>query len=149
MAAPIPLAVWELCRQPMDSSATEHAPPIRHRTKSRSRSPILQPFNSSLRRSVILGHSIETTQPRTPTPPPERSLLIPTWPLPASPSYRAIEHYLKSIGARRFELPTPCSRSRCATKLRYAPSLLDLAKTSKVYCPISWSKMQPLVFSSS
>ena len=27
----------------------------------------------------------------------------------------------KQIGARRFELPTSCSRSRRATKLRYAP----------------------------
>ena len=26
------------------------------------------------------------------------------------------------VGARRFELPTPCSRSRCATRLRYAPT---------------------------
>src|SRR6185369_5211628 len=32
------------------------------------------------------------------------------------------------VGARRFELPTPCSRSRCATRLRYAPTeLLDIA----------------------
>jgi hypothetical protein len=27
------------------------------------------------------------------------------------------------VGARGFEPPTPCSRSRCATKLRYAPTL--------------------------
>ena len=25
------------------------------------------------------------------------------------------------VGAGRFELPTPCSRSKCATRLRYAP----------------------------
>src|SRR5262245_1657669 len=25
------------------------------------------------------------------------------------------------VGAARFELATPCSRSRCATRLRYAP----------------------------
>ena len=26
------------------------------------------------------------------------------------------------VGARRFELPTPCAQGRCATRLRYAPS---------------------------
>ena len=26
------------------------------------------------------------------------------------------------VGARGFEPPTPCSRSRCATRLRYAPN---------------------------
>ena len=26
------------------------------------------------------------------------------------------------VGVGRFELPTPCSRSRCATRLRYTPS---------------------------
>ena len=25
------------------------------------------------------------------------------------------------VGARRFELPTPCAQGRCATRLRYAP----------------------------
>lgn len=28
----------------------------------------------------------------------------------------------KLVGARGFEPPTPCSRSRCATRLRYAPT---------------------------
>ena len=27
------------------------------------------------------------------------------------------------VGARGFEPPTPCSRSRCATRLRYAPTV--------------------------
>ena len=27
------------------------------------------------------------------------------------------------VGAERFELPTLCSQSRCATRLRYAPTL--------------------------
>ena len=26
------------------------------------------------------------------------------------------------VGAERFELPTPCSQSRCATRLRHAPT---------------------------
>src|SRR5512143_4252945 len=26
------------------------------------------------------------------------------------------------VGARRFELPTPCTPCRCATRLRYAPT---------------------------
>jgi hypothetical protein len=29
----------------------------------------------------------------------------------------------KVVGAERFELPTLCSQSRCATRLRYAPSM--------------------------
>ena len=30
------------------------------------------------------------------------------------------------VGAERFELPTLCSQSRCATRLRYAPTPLIL-----------------------
>ena len=37
------------------------------------------------------------------------------------------------VGARRFELPTPCSRSRCATRLRYAPTEI-LCSGSKGFC---------------
>jgi hypothetical protein len=29
------------------------------------------------------------------------------------------------VGAGRFELPTPCAQGRCATRLRYAPTLVD------------------------
>lgn len=29
--------------------------------------------------------------------------------------------FKRLVGAGRFELPTPCSRSKCATRLRYAP----------------------------
>ena len=32
-------------------------------------------------------------------------------------------HTGKLVGARGFEPPTPCSRSRCATRLRYAPTV--------------------------
>ena len=31
--------------------------------------------------------------------------------------------HLELVGARRFELPTPCSQSRYATRLRYAPTI--------------------------
>ena len=31
------------------------------------------------------------------------------------------------VGAERFELPTLCSQSRCATRLRYAPTLVIIA----------------------
>ena len=30
------------------------------------------------------------------------------------------------VGAARFELATPCAQGRCATRLRYAPTLIDL-----------------------
>ena len=29
------------------------------------------------------------------------------------------------VGAGRFERPTPCAQGRCATRLRYAPTLRD------------------------
>jgi hypothetical protein len=42
------------------------------------------------------------------------------------PKLRMIRHKAANplrrlVGAGRFELPTPCSRSKCATRLRYAP----------------------------
>ena len=30
------------------------------------------------------------------------------------------------VGAGRFERPTPCAQGRCATRLRYAPTLTAL-----------------------
>ena len=32
-----------------------------------------------------------------------------------------ITQHFAMVGARRFELPTPCAQGRCATRLRYAP----------------------------
>src|SRR6516225_3914007 len=40
------------------------------------------------------------------------------------------------VGARRFELPTPCAQGRCATRLRYAPSRKP-AVILHVRCPKS------------
>ena len=42
------------------------------------------------------------------------------------------------VGAERFELPTLCSQSRCATRLRYAPTLYKL---SKIFSKISLTKI--------
>ena len=39
------------------------------------------------------------------------------------------------VGAERFELPTLCSQSRCATRLRYAPTLLILAHSAGARLP--------------
>jgi hypothetical protein len=36
-------------------------------------------------------------------------------------SARQLSDWFLLVGAGRFELPTPCSRSKCATRLRYAP----------------------------
>src|SRR5271165_7200348 len=41
-----------------------------------------------------------------------------------NPGYGAISLILKMVGARGFEPPTPWSRTRCATRLRYAPNLM-------------------------
>ena len=38
------------------------------------------------------------------------------------------------VGARGFEPPTPASRTRCATELRYAPT--TLLSEPLIYCPI-------------
>ena len=35
---------------------------------------------------------------------------------------RVSNFLLTMVGAERFELPTPCSQNRCATRLRYAPT---------------------------
>jgi hypothetical protein len=34
------------------------------------------------------------------------------------------------VGMRRFELPTPSSRTRCATRLRYIPNILCVGSDS-------------------
>ena len=36
------------------------------------------------------------------------------------------------VGARRFELPTPCTPCRCATRLRYAPTQAAIITGSSV-----------------
>src|SRR5215470_2182897 len=47
-----------------------------------------------------------------------------------------------SVGARRFELPTSCSRSRRATKLRYAPFSFLTSESYWMYCLTSPLTMQ-------
>src|SRR5262245_17375949 len=47
-----------------------------------------------------------------------------------------------SVGARRFELPTSCSRSRRATKLRYAPFSFLTSESYWMYCLTSHRTMQ-------
>jgi hypothetical protein len=49
------------------------------------------------------------------------------------------------VGAERFELPTLCSQSRCATRLRYAPTfLLDyIAKSDRGWLPERHAVCQP------
>ena len=42
-------------------------------------------------------------------------------PVPLRPSHPPPSPQSGLVGAGRFELPTPCSRSKCATRLRYAP----------------------------
>lgn len=38
------------------------------------------------------------------------------------------------VGARGFEPPTPCSRSRCATRLRYAPTVRGQVAPGALEC---------------
>jgi hypothetical protein len=42
---------------------------------------------------------------------------------------------LKVVGARRFELPTPCTQNRCATRLRHAPTAAYLASSDLIEKP--------------
>ncbi len=37
---------------------------------------------------------------------------------------------LKLVGVEGFEPPTPCSQSRCATRLRYTPFVPDALSTN-------------------
>ena len=39
----------------------------------------------------------------------------------SAPLMLPVNTTLELVGARGFEPPTPCSRSKCATRLRYAP----------------------------
>ncbi len=39
------------------------------------------------------------------------------------PALRRCAHVGDLVGVRGFEPPTPCSRSRCATRLRYTPTV--------------------------
>jgi hypothetical protein len=43
------------------------------------------------------------------------------------------------VGAERFELPTLCSQSRCATRLRYAPTFIatKLYYTNRPICGVA------------
>ena len=41
-----------------------------------------------------------------------------------SRSVTSLESAGGMVGAGRFERPTPCAQGRCATRLRYAPTLL-------------------------
>ena len=43
----------------------------------------------------------------------------------------------KLVGARGFEPPTPCSQSRCATRLRYAPTTVPLFTVRRSIVPSS------------
>ena len=45
--------------------------------------------------------------------------------LSALSAHNSILLYCSMVGARRFELPTPCAQGRCATRLRYAPSMTE------------------------
>ena len=49
----------------------------------------------------------------------ERFLTPSSWALSAVSVHETV-HVMVGVG--KFELPTPCSRSRCATRLRYTPS---------------------------
>ncbi len=60
-------------------------------------------------------------------------------PQPPHPPRRNLatrKHFIKMVGARGFEPPTPWSRTRCATRLRYAP------KHWKKVCQIALARKQ-------
>jgi len=42
------------------------------------------------------------------------------------------------VGAERFELPTLCSQSRCATRLRYAPTHFDCIAELLHFVRLGW-----------
>ena len=51
------------------------------------------------------------------------------------------------VGARGFEPPTPCSQSRCATRLRYAPPTCRLDAFDLPHAgPCPTSARQPTVY---
>lgn len=56
---------------------------------------------------------------------------------------RCLAAYFIVVGARGFEPPTPWSRTRCATRLRYAPNKLGLSSPSFFACQ---TKIRALYF---
>ena len=49
----------------------------------------------------------------------------------------------KVVGVRGFEPPTPCSRSRCATRLRYTPTAGEVSRGGAVCNPSSGPHHSP------
>ena len=49
---------------------------------------------------------------------------------PQSPSHQVRSERRKVVGATGFEPATPCAQGRCATRLRYAPTLEILNLTA-------------------
>ena len=47
-------------------------------------------------------------------------------------THSLLDALFKMVGVARFELTTPCSRSRCATRLRHTPTFEEC---SPLYCP--------------
>ena len=57
--------------------------------------------------------------------------------IPGEPTWRLELHdisgFFMLVGARGFEPPTPCSRSRCATRLRYAPTVAGSYRVATLF----------------
>ena len=51
---------------------------------------------------------------------------------PKRPTLHSREDSRKVVGVERFELPTSCSQSRRATRLRYTPIILSVEKVTRV-----------------
>src|SRR5438045_409894 len=49
------------------------------------------------------------------------------------------------VGARGFEPPTPWSRTRCATRLRYAPETSEVKRSYASAAPASSTPIRPFV----
>ena len=64
---------------------------------------------------------------RTPDPQLRRLMLYPT----ELPAVEAKPKTVNLVGVERFELPTLCSQSRCATRLRYTPRAGKYSKPKK------------------
>ncbi len=45
-----------------------------------------------------------------------------------------VQSFVKLVGLRGFEPPTPCSRSRCATRLRYSPTVEGGIAVERRFC---------------
>ena len=99
------------CTRRLDSRRPDRAQNRGSPTSSRSPRRV---FHSATKKHESFWWSVRTSRRTSPSPTGRGE----TWDV----AEKAVTRRFNVVGAGRFERPTPCSQSRCATRLRYAPT---------------------------